>query len=88
MSVDDLDLAPIREFLREFEARAVHIDLPSPTADELAAEIATLKAQVSSPKPKLHIIQESLTSTRTILEIAWGNAGAAGLLDLLKLIHL
>ena len=45
-------------------------------AAELEAELATLKAQISSPKPKQGVLRESLKSIRTILEAAAG--GAAG----------
>lgn len=88
VSVSDLDLSAIGEFLREYDARAADLGLPAPAAEELAAEIDTVKAQLRSPKPKRHVIRESLISARTILEVAAGGAGTIGLLDLLKLIHL
>jgi hypothetical protein len=88
LTLSDLDLSAVREFLSEYEARAAELDLPSPAAEELAADIATIKAQLSSPKPKRHVLRESLTSVRTILEVTSGTAAAVGLLDLLKLIHL
>jgi hypothetical protein len=88
MSVSGLDLNAVREFLREYDAQAADLELTGPAADELAAEIDTVKAQLRSPKPKHHIIRESLVSVRTILEVATGSAAAIGLLDLLKLIHL
>jgi hypothetical protein len=88
MSVSNLDLDAVREFLREYDAQAAGLELSSPAADELAAEIDTVKAQLRSPKPKHHIIRESLVSVRTILEVASGSAAAVGLLDLLKIIHL
>ena len=47
-----------------------------------------MKAQLRSPKPKLHVIRESLHSARAILEIGTGSAAAIGLLDLLQHIHL
>jgi hypothetical protein len=88
VSVGDLDLGAVGKFLQEFDARAAELNLPSPQAEELAAEIATLRAQVDSPKPKKNIIRESLHSVRAILEIMSGSAAAVGLLDLLNLIHL
>ncbi len=36
--------------------------------NELRAEIATIRAQVSSPKPKRSVLKESLSSVRAILE--------------------
>ena len=88
VSIGDLDLGAIGKFLQEFDARAAELNLPSPLAEELAADIATVRAQVDSPKPKKNIIQESLRSVRAVLEITSGSAAAVGLLELLKLIHL
>jgi hypothetical protein len=48
----DLDLNAVNRFLSEYEARAAELDLPSPQAEELAADVATTKAQVESPRPK------------------------------------
>jgi hypothetical protein len=47
---------------------AIHGDV----ADELRAELATLKAQASSPKPKWEIIK---ATARTIKTVAEGTAG-------------
>jgi len=84
----DLDLNAVNRFLSAYEARAAELDLPTPQAEELAADVATIKTQVESPRPKKNIILESLHSARTILEITAGSAAAIGLLDILKLIHL
>jgi hypothetical protein len=81
-------LDAVREFLREFDAQVADLDLPPLTAEELAAEIATVKAHVGSPRPKRNIIRESLRSIRAILEVTSGSAAAVGLLDLLRVIHL
>ena len=88
LSTGDFDLSPIREFLRQFDASVGELDLPADEIAVLNAEVDTVRAQVRSPKPKRHIIKESLTSVRTILEVTSGSAAAVGLLDLLKLIHL
>jgi hypothetical protein len=84
----DLDLSAVSKFLREYDARAAELNLPSPQAEELAADIDTIRTQVQSPRPKKTIIVESLRSARSILEITAGSATAIGLLDALKLIHL
>ena len=83
-----LDLGAVNRFLGEYDARASELNLPSPQAEELAADIATVRTQVESPRPKKNIIIESLHSARTILELTAGSAAAVGLLDALKLIHL
>jgi hypothetical protein len=84
----DLDLGAVNKFLGEYDARASELNLPSPQAEELAADIATVRTQVESPRPKKNIVIESLRSARTILELTAGSAAAVGLLDALKLIHL
>lgn len=43
------------------------------TADELRAELATLKAQAASPKPKWEIIKATARSIKTVAEGAAGN---------------
>lgn len=83
----ELNLGDVRDFLRQLEATAPALNLPAEESQELTAEIITLKAQVESPRPKKHIIRESLHSVRTILEGAGGNLAAAGLLDALQHIH-
>ena len=88
MSVGDLDLGAVREFLGQYDAQAADLDLPAAAAEELAAEIDTIKAQIRSPRPKHHIIRESLRCIRAILESASGGVAAVGLLDLLQHIHL
>lgn len=47
--------------------------LQGEVADELRAELATLKAQAASPKPKWEIIKATAGSIKTVLEEAAGN---------------
>jgi hypothetical protein len=57
--------------------------------DELRAEIATIKAQANSPKPKRGVLRESLSSVRAILEGAAGEVLAAHLPTVMPvLVHL
>ncbi len=88
VSIGDLDLDAVREFLHQLDAQVADLDLPAPEAAELAAEIDTIKAQVLSPKPKTDILASSLFTIQTILAGAAGNLTATGLLDLLQHIHL
>ena len=46
-------------------------------ADELRAELATLKAQADSPKPKWDIIKATARSIKTVAEGAAGNVLAS-----------
>lgn len=67
------DLEALRGLIEGLEAvldrRAVQDDL----ADELRAELATLKAQVASPKPKWEIIKATGRTIKTVAEGAAGN---------------
>jgi hypothetical protein len=83
-----MSLASVHDFLKQLEQSAPALNLPVHESQELTAEIATIKAQLQSPKPKNQIIRESLSSVRTILEGAGGSMVATGLLDTLQHIHL
>lgn len=83
-----MNLANVHDFLKEIEQAAPTLNLPTQEAQELTAEIATIRAQLQSPKPKSEIIRESLRSVRTILEGAGGGMVATGLLNALQHIHL
>lgn len=48
-------------------------DAKGDTADELRADLATLKAQADSPKPKWEIIKATARSIKTVAEGAAGN---------------
>ena len=87
-TASELDLDAIREFVRQCGARAAELRFPSTAGEELAAEIATLEAQLESPKPKRHIVAACLVSIREILESGAGGVAAAELLGLLQHLHL
>ena len=84
MTVGDINIEGIREFLNELESHTADLELPEAEGQEFAAEIATVKAQIDSPRPKKQIIRESLHTIRSILEGIGGNLAAAPLLELLK----
>ncbi|QMV75076.1 hypothetical protein HS961_20750 [Comamonas piscis] len=52
---------------------AVLVNAKGDTADELRAELATLKAQAESPKPKWEIIKATARSIKTVAEGAGGS---------------
>jgi hypothetical protein len=64
-------LAELRKLVGMIDG-ALHGAADTETVRELRAEVATLKAQSESPKPKRSVIRESLSSVRAIFE------GAAG----------
>lgn len=74
-------LKQITFFLDTVDNKKAALKLPEPLAQELEAEIATLRAQVQSPKPKVHILAESFRSLKSIFENAAGNVAGTLLLQ-------
>ncbi len=71
-----LDVGRASAFLADLERRLPELDLAEPVQRELAAEVATAKAQLASPRPKQGILSESLSSVQRILEGTAGNLAA------------
>lgn len=80
-SYSDEQLRSLQEFIRDTRHRIPELELDEGTADELEAELSTLEAQSTSPRPKHRIIGEAASSIRAILENAAGAAIAALLLQ-------
>lgn len=78
----------IDNFVVAFEAQKNELEKEKSqeVVAELTAEVATIKAQINSPKPKKHFIKESLASARAVLEHGAGGVVTAGLLALIVLI--
>ena len=62
----------VRQVLDEVKSVQNAAKLSIDAKDELRAEVATVEAQIKSPRPKHTIIRESLASARHILEHAFG----------------
>ena len=88
VSVSHLNLDNVRQIVGEFEAQAASLPLPHGETRQLRADMATVKAQTSLPTPHHSTIAGHLQSARAILEHATDRAAAAGLLDLLRNLHL
>ena len=86
--VSHLNLDNVRQIVGEFEAQAASLPLPHGETRQLRADMATVKAQTSLPTPHHSTIAGHLQSARAILEHATDRAAAAGLLDLLRNLHL
>jgi len=71
------------EVLARVAALLPETALSPETRAEVEAEIRTVEAQVSSPRPKRAIIHESLRTIRAVLEGAAGNAAYAQLLAMI-----
>ena len=70
------DVDSLRELVVEIRAVVTAIGLSADESEELHAELATVDAQLGSPRPKWRLIREGLSSARTILENAAGTGMA------------
>lgn len=77
----EIDIDEIRKLASKLRSSLSDLNLEKNAQEELEHEIATLDAQLGSPKPKSAIIRESSRSIRTILEGATGSALATGILS-------
>lgn len=87
VSIGDINLDGVRNFLDQLEKVAPSVALPAEENRVLAGDIATIRAQIDSPRPKKQIIRESLHSVRSILEGAGGSVTAVGLLEAFQHLH-
>jgi AbiTii len=67
------DLDALRSLIEALGNALDHGTVQGEAANELRAELATLKAQAESPKPKWEIIKATAGSIKTVLEGAAGN---------------
>lgn len=75
------ELDDIRDLIKELQSSVSSLGLEPEIIKELRHDIATLEAQLDSPKPKLTIIHESFRSIRNIVEGAAGSALTTGILS-------
>lgn len=87
VTIRDINVDVIRTFLSELAAQRENLNLPETESRVLSAEVATIQAQIDSPRPKRRVITESLHTIRSILEGVGGNVAALPLLELLQHIH-
>lgn len=67
------DLDAVRGLVEALGVALSRGTVPGDAADELRAELATLKAQAASPKPKWEIIKATARTIKTVAEGAAGN---------------
>lgn len=85
-STFQLDKPVISKFIEDLSKALPTIELNSESAAEINADIATIKTQLDSPKPKKSIVKESLISIRNIMEGAGGSVAGQLFLDLGKFL--
>jgi len=77
----EFDINKITNLISALQGTIDAIGIDNTGKQELNADLGTLEAQVSSPKPNNTIIGESLSSIKRTLEAASGNIIASGLLN-------
>lgn len=85
---EGFDVEKIEEFLSRIKEKMSELEINSEQKSELNAEITTLESQISSPKPKMIIVKESLNTVRNILENIAGSIIASNLLRYLGQINI
>ena len=80
LGVSGIDLDEMRSLVKDLHASLSSLNLGPAERDELTQEVATIAAQLGSPKPKLAILREASRSIRNILEGATGSALATEIL--------
>lgn len=82
----------IGDFVSEFEAKAAelvaHKEQTQADVDRIAADVATMKAQLSAPEPRKHFLAECRNTIKSILEHGVGGVATIGLLALITRIPL
>jgi hypothetical protein len=74
-----LDLAAVAEFVRGLEDLLPQLGLTGDDDAVARSDIATIETQLSSPRPKVEFIKESLRSIKNIAEGAAGSVAASGI---------
>jgi hypothetical protein len=88
LTVHELDLEAVGRFIGQLEGVLQGAKLSAEQLAELQADVASIKAQLASPKPKHPFIRECLGSIRRILENAAGEVlgRAPELIETLKVL--
>lgn len=82
LTADALDLDAVAKLIAQIEKQVMREE-SSALLIELQADIASIKAQLASPKPKHPVIREGLRSLRAVMEQAGGSLAASGIITAL-----
>ena len=76
-----MDLKAVSQLIRDLKTKLPDLRLPDDDERAVASDIATIEAQVLSPRPKIEVIRECLRSIRNIAEGTAGSMVAAGIIE-------
>lgn len=79
-SISTMDLAALREVMKELGRRAEELELKPADAAQFLSDVQTAEAQLSSPRPNRIVVRELIASITNILEGCAGSVLASGLL--------
>ncbi len=77
-----VDFEPLKRFLEELQRKIEELVIAPEETRTLRADLDSVAAQLRSPKPKLSILKDCLTSLRNILENAGGTIAGELLMKL------
>jgi TolA-binding protein len=77
VTIDQSQISELKDIIAELRKVQDKPELPDEQKQELEAEIQTIESQAKSPKPKIQIIKDALSSAKGIVEQASGVAVAA-----------
>jgi hypothetical protein len=82
----EIDINRLLDFLTDLRDRMPELSLRAELERQMAADVASVEAQLTAPQPKRSIIAECLSSVRNVLEGCVGSLIASGLLQQLSTI--
>ncbi len=88
LEIHTLDHNAVAQLIQNLKKCIDEMQVSAGEKSELEADIATVEAQLKSPKPKSAVLRESLHSIRCILEGAAGSGLASGIIyEIVRLLR-
>jgi AbiTii len=85
--ISEMDFDKIANFVSTLRDNLDKIELQEYNRKTVESEIATIKSELDSPKPKSSVIKQSLQTVRNLIEGVTGNLLASGLLHMIDQIN-
>ena len=79
-----LQVSILRAAIDELASRVADLDLREDVNGEILADLASIRSQIDSPKPKRAVIHACAENVRAVLQGAVGSAVYTGILEVLK----
>lgn len=79
-----LELPDLKDAVEELARRVAGLELQENTYNEVMADLASIRSQLDSPRPKRAVIHACAENARAVLQSAVGSAVYTGLLEALR----